>query len=120
MAESRNVSPANPGRTIAKTGGDSAGLSSRTVELVRKSWAAVLPISDAAASLFYERLFEIDPSVKPLFKNDMREQKKKLMQTITVAVDGLANVDKLIPVLKALGARHAGYMVEDRHYDTVG
>lgn len=105
---------------MAKPGVENAGLSARTVELVRKSWAAVLPISDAAASLFYERLFELDPSVRPLFKNDMREQKKKLMQTISVAVDGLASVEKLIPVLKALGARHAGYMVEDRHYDTVG
>ena len=119
MADPRNVSPANPGRSIAKPGGD-AGLSARTVELVRKSWQSVLPISDAAASLFYERLFELDPSVRPLFKNDMREQKKKLMQTITVAVDGLANVEKLVPVLKQLGARHAGYMVEERHYDTVG
>lgn len=105
---------------MAKPGTENAGLSARTVELVRKSWAAVLPISDAAASLFYERLFELDPAVRPLFKNDMREQKKKLMQTISVAVDGLASVEKLIPVLKALGARHAGYMVEDRHYDTVG
>lgn len=120
MADSRTVSLANPGRPAAKAGGDNAGLSARTVELVRKSWGAVLPISDAAAQLFYDRLFELDPSVRPLFKNDMREQKKKLMQTITVAVDGLAAVDKLIPVLKALGARHVGYMVEDRHYDTVG
>jgi hemoglobin-like flavoprotein len=120
MADSRIASPGIQGKPVAKTVGDSAGLSPRTVELVRKSWSAVLPISDAAATLFYERLFELDPSVKPLFKNDMREQKKKLMQTITVAVDGLASVDKLIPVLKQLGARHAGYMVEDRHYDTVG
>lgn len=95
-------------------------LSSTTIALVQASWAKVLPISDAAAALFYDRLFELDPSVRPLFKNDMASQKKKLMQTLGVAVDGLSNTTKLVPVLQALGARHAGYMVEDRHYDLVG
>jgi hemoglobin-like flavoprotein len=94
--------------------------SARTISLVQSSWAKVMPISDAAATLFYERLFEMDPSVRALFKNDMREQKKKLMQTLTVAVDGLNNVDRLVPVLKDLGVRHAGYMVADHHYDLVG
>lgn len=128
----RSVPPPNPlgpgpGARMASRRGDgkappapSAGLSPQAIELVRKSWAAVMPISDAAASLFYERLFELDPSVRPLFKGDMREQKKKLMQTLAIAVDGLSSLDKLVPVLKALGVRHAGYMVQDRHYDLVG
>jgi hemoglobin-like flavoprotein len=92
----------------------------RAIELVQASWARVLPISDAAATLFYDRLFALDPSVRALFKADMREQKKKLMQTLSVAVDGLRAPDKLVPVLQNLGARHAGYMVQDRHYDLVG
>ncbi|WP_437279579.1 globin family protein [Sorangium sp. So ce375] len=97
-----------------------APISLRTIELVQRSWAKVMPISDAAAALFYERLFELEPSVRPLFKNDMAEQKKKLMQTLAVAVDGLNNLGKLVPVLQALGVRHHGYMVVDRHYDVVG
>ncbi|WP_234023369.1 globin family protein [Sorangium cellulosum] len=97
-----------------------APISPRTIELVQRSWAKVMPISDAAAALFYDRLFELDPSVRPMFKNDMAEQKKKLMQTLAVAVDGLNNLGKLVPVLKSLGARHHGYMVVDRHYDVVG
>ncbi|WP_437968489.1 globin domain-containing protein [Sorangium sp. So ce260] len=95
-------------------------ISPRTIELVQRSWAKVMPISDAAAALFYDRLFELDPAVRPLFKNDIGEQKKKLMQTLAVAVDGLNNLPKLVPVLKALGVRHHGYMVVDRHYDVVG
>ncbi|WP_437486373.1 globin family protein [Sorangium sp. So ce1014] len=95
-------------------------ISPRTIELVQRSWAKVMPISDAAAALFYDRLFELDPSVRPFFKNDITEQKKKLMQTLAVAVDGLNNLPKLVPVLKSLGARHHGYMVVDRHYDLVG
>ncbi|WP_437958794.1 globin family protein [Sorangium sp. So ce119] len=97
-----------------------APISPRTIELVQRSWAKVMPISDAASALFYERLFELDPSTRPLFKNDMNEQKRKLMQTLSVAVDGLNNLQKLVPVLQALGVRHHGYMVEDRHYDVVG
>jgi hemoglobin-like flavoprotein len=95
-------------------------VSPRTVELVQRSWAQVMPISDAAASLFYDRLFELDPSVRPLFKSDMAQQKKKLMQTLSIAVDGLSNPTKLIPVLEQLGIRHAGYMVQDHHYGLVG
>ena len=95
-------------------------IDARTVELVQSSWAKVRPISDAAATMFYTRLFELEPSVRPLFKEDMTEQKKKLMQTLSVAVDGLRNPDKLVPVLSDLGVRHAGYMVQDPHYDRVG
>ncbi len=95
-------------------------LSPQTIALVQRSWAKVMPISDAAATLFYDRLFETDPSVRPLFKHDINEQKKKLMQTLSVAVDGLTRLDKLVPVLRDLGVRHAGYMVLDHHYDVVG
>ncbi|WP_437590747.1 globin family protein [Sorangium sp. So ce1000] len=109
--------PPAPAPAAASAG---APISLRTIELVQRSWAKVMPISDAAAALFYDRLFELDPSVRPMFKNDMAEQKKKLMQTLAVAVDGLNNLGKLVPVLQALGVRHHGYMVVDRHYDVVG
>jgi hemoglobin-like flavoprotein len=95
-------------------------VSPRAIALVQRSWAKVMPISDAAATLFYDRLFELDPSVRALFKNELAEQKKKLMQTLTVAVDGLNNLPRLLPVLKDLGVRHAGYMVAEHHYDLVG
>jgi hemoglobin-like flavoprotein len=97
-----------------------AHFSPGTVNLVQTSWALVMPISDAAASLFYDRLFALDPTIRPLFKSDMSEQKKKLMQTLNVAVGGLNDVEKLVPVLEQLGARHAGYMVREQHYDLVG
>ncbi|WP_437307703.1 globin family protein [Sorangium sp. So ce388] len=108
---------AAPAPAPAAAGGP---VSPRTIELVQRSWAKVMPISDAAAALFYQRLFELDPSTRSLFKNDMAEQKKKLMQTLAVAVDGLSNLGKLVPVLQSLGVRHHGYMVTDHHYDVVG
>ncbi|HEX8698107.1 MAG TPA: globin family protein, partial [Myxococcaceae bacterium] len=113
------IAPRPP--TPQGNGGAAKGpLSPRTVELVQRSWAQVMPISDAASSLFYDRLFEMDPSVRPLFKSDMAQQKKKLMQTLGIAVDGLSNPGRLIPVLEQLGVRHAGYMVQDHHYGLVG
>ena len=88
--------------------------------LVQESFAAVVPIADDAAVLFYRRLFELDPSLERMFKGDMTEQRRKLMQMLTAAVKGLDRLDQLVPVVEELGRRHAGYHVEDAHYDTVG
>jgi len=88
--------------------------------LVQESVAAVVPIADDAAVLFYRRLFELDPSLERMFRGDMTEQRRKLMQMLTAAVKGLDRLDKLVPVVEDLGRRHAGYGVADAHYDTVG
>jgi hemoglobin-like flavoprotein len=87
--------------------------------LVQESWTLVEPIAETAAALFYGRLFELDPSLRPMFRGDMREQEKKLMQTLTVVVRGLDRLDQLVPAVEALGRRHAGYGVRDEHYGTV-
>lgn len=89
------------------------------VALVRSSFAKVVPIKEAAADLFYTRLFELDPSLKPLFKGDMKEQGLKLMTMIGTAVGGLDQLDSVVPAVQALGRRHADYGVQDQHYDTV-
>jgi hemoglobin-like flavoprotein len=89
-------------------------------ELVQKTWVMVVPIADTAAELFYGRLFELEPEYKAMFKNDMTEQGKKLMKTINIAVEALDDVEPLIPVLKKMGADHAGYGVKDRDYNVVG
>ena len=88
--------------------------------LVQTTFATLVPIADQAAALFYGRLFEMDPSLRPLFKGDLGEQGKKLMTMIGVAVKGLDTLDELVPAVKNLGRRHAGYGVKDAHYDTVG
>ena len=90
------------------------------IELVKSSWAKVLPIADQAAALFYGRLFELDPALKPLFKGDMREQGAKLMKMINTAVNGLDRIEAIVPAVQALGERHVAYGVRERDYDTVG
>lgn len=88
--------------------------------LVQSSFAIIAPIADDAAALFYQRLFEIDPSLRRMFPEDMSGQRKKLMQMLTAAVKGLDRLDQLVPVVQDLGRRHATYGVTDAHYDTVG
>lgn len=91
-----------------------------TISLVQSSWAKVLPIAPQAAALFYQNLFTADPSLQALFKGNMEEQGKKLMQMIGAAVGKLHDLDTLVPILQNLGQRHAGYGVQDSHYQTVG
>jgi hemoglobin-like flavoprotein len=87
--------------------------------LVRTSFDKVKPIAEAAATLFYSKLFELDPSLQRLFNGDMREQGRKLMSMIGTAVSGLNRLDTLVPAVQALGRRHNGYGVQDHHYATV-
>ncbi len=89
------------------------------ITLVKSSWQQVLPIKETAAELFYNQLFTLDPSLKALFKGDMKEQGKKLMTMITVAVNALDKLETIVPAVQDLGRRHAGYGVKDAHYDTV-
>lgn len=90
------------------------------IRLIQSSWSQVEPIIDTAAVLFYNRLFEIDPSAKPLFANtDMKAQRDKLLDTLSVAVQNIDQLDAMAQSLAELGRRHTDYGVEDHHYDSV-
>ena len=90
------------------------------VELVQSSFNKVKPIADKAAELFYQRLFELSPSLRPLFKGNLKEQERKLMATLALAVEGLRQPGQIIRVVQDLGRRHAGYGVKAEYYDIVG
>jgi len=90
------------------------------VKLVQQSFAKVAPISETAAVLFYDRLFEIAPQVRAMFPADMTEQRKKLMMTLAAVVNGLANLDSILPAASALAKRHVAYGARAEHYPVVG
>ncbi len=90
------------------------------IQYVQESFAQVKPISDQVATLFYERLFELDPNLRPYFKGDLSEQKERLMTTLTFVVVGLERPESILPAVQALGKRHMGYGVQESHYKTVG
>jgi len=90
------------------------------VKLVQQSFAKVAPISETAAVLFYDRLFEIAPQVRAMFPADMTEQRKKLMATLAAVVSGLANLESILPAASALAKRHVTYGARAEHYPVVG
>ncbi len=88
--------------------------------LVQQSFKQVVPIAETAATIFYERLFATTPALRPLFKGDLTEQKKKLVQMLAYCVAKVDAPDELLPAVRALGKRHVGYGVTDEHYELVG
>lgn len=94
-------------------------MNEHTIKAVQETFALVEPIADKAAEIFYAKLFELDPALKPLFQGDMTEQGAKLMKMIGIAVRGLTRLDDIVPAVQQLGKSHVGYGVEDSHYDTV-
>ena len=90
------------------------------VKLVQTSFAKVAPIADHAATMFYDYLFAIAPSVKPLFKGDMAEQRRKLIAMLAAVVNGLGDLNSILPAASALAKRHVSYGVEAGHYVVVG
>lgn len=90
------------------------------IRLVQQSFAKVAPIAEPAAAMFYDRLFTLDPSLRALFKGDMKEQGKKLMSMLNIAVAGLSDLDRIVPAVQQLGRRHNDYNVKPEHYGTVG
>ncbi len=90
-------------------------------QIIRETWAQVLPIADQAAELFYGRLFELSPEIENLFGGtDMAAQRGKLLTALNLTVQNVDNTDALAPVLQDLGRKHVSYGVKDEHYDTVG
>ncbi len=92
----------------------------KDIDLVQRSFAKVAPIDDETGVLFYERLFEIAPEVRPFFRSDIDAQGRMFMSMLTVAVNGLTTFDSIEPALRELAIRHVDYGVRPEHYAPVG
>ena len=90
------------------------------VKLVQQSFSRVAPISEQAAVLFYDRLFEIAPQVRSMFPDDMTEQRRKLMVMLAAVVGGLGDLPSILPAASALAKRHVAYGAKAEHYPVVG
>ena len=94
-------------------------ITDQNIRLVQESWSKVQPAAEQAAALFYSRLFQQYPEVKPLFKSNMREQGIKLMSMLNLAVVSLNRLEALLPTVEESGRRHAASGVRDEDYDKV-
>jgi hemoglobin-like flavoprotein len=90
------------------------------IRLVQMSFEQVEPIAETAAALFYQRLFELDPALRSLFRGDMKSQGAKLMTSLKLVVKGLEQPERILPAVRSLGQRHVSYGVQNSHYETVG
>lgn len=90
------------------------------IELVQSSFSLVEPIIEPAAMMFYDRLFQLDPSLRPMFRTPQAEQARKLAHVLTVVVKSLSRPQQILPAVEELGRRHSNYGVRPEHYATVG
>lgn len=92
----------------------------KQVQLVETSFKAFVPVAYKTTEEFYDTLFKSSPHLRGMFPEDMREQRVKLIDTLTYAVNGLRYPETLLPVVHDLGKRHKGYKVKPEHYSAVG
>ena len=94
-------------------------MTAEQIELVQRTWRSILPVGDTAAELFYGKLFSLDPTLKALFKNDMKDQGRNLTAMMSVAVGALSRPERITLAMRELGRRHVAYGVKPRHYEVV-
>jgi hemoglobin-like flavoprotein len=95
-------------------------MTSEQIEIVQSTWREIAPMRSDAATLFYGKLFDLDPSLRPLFRSDIDHQGRKFMSMIAMAVGALPQIETLMPAVQELGRRHAKYGVKAADYETVG
>jgi len=95
-------------------------MTTREISLLKASFQKIGPIAEQAATLFYTRLFELDPSLREFFQENIAERSRKLWSMLSLAVNGIEHIETLAPMVRQLGLHQAGYFVKERHYDTVG
>lgn len=95
-------------------------MNSKQMELVRQTCKEVAPIADRAADLFYAKLFQIDPALRPVFALQLDERGRRLMQMVEAAAGALDRPATLAPALAELGSRQVAFTTADHRYETVG
>ncbi len=88
-------------------------------QMIRDSYEQIREFEEAVFLLFYGRMFELDPTIRPMFRYDIKEQAKKLTQTLDIVVESLDRMEELKPRLAELGRSHAVYGVQPHHYETL-
>ena len=88
--------------------------------IVQATFGTVLPFADETAESFYGRLFELDPSLRAMFNNDLESQRRKLISSLVLVIKNLQRPEVFLHKIQNLGRAHVGYGVRSHHYDLVG
>ena len=95
-------------------------MNAQQIELVQRTFALTAPLTEEIAICFYNRLFELDPTLRPLFTSNLKHQGEKLMTVLAFVVRGLDQPEIIVGTVRRLGERHVHYGVQAHHYATVG
>ena len=87
--------------------------------LVRQTVGSLRDQAGPVSLLFYGRLFELDPSARRLFHNDLELQGRKVIETLDWMAESLDRFDSMTARLAELGRQHAGYGVRVDQYESV-
>ena len=91
----------------------------RQIRLVQETFERVVPLVERAATLFYDHLFVLDPSLRLMFDVDLEDQGQKLMEKLALVVRHLGEPEQFIDEVRELGRRHVDYGVAPEHYRTM-
>ncbi len=89
------------------------------IERLEQSFKLLVPRGPELVDRFYAHLFSKHPAIRPMFPDDMREQKKKLLASLVLVIENIRNTEKLAQPLKDMGRRHVGYGTQPEHYSVV-
>ncbi|NME67471.1 globin domain-containing protein [Flammeovirga aprica] len=94
-------------------------ISDRQIELVQHSFTLITPHRKQFSDLFFAKLFQVDPVLESSLKLDPSDQERKMIPMLSAVVNGLVDIELIIPILHDFGRTHAEYNVEDTHYEAV-
>ena len=95
-------------------------MDSRRIAMVKESFEKVKPYSSKVTRVLYDRLFELNPDLRKLFKKDMRSQRRKFIAALTQIIDNLHDADKTAATIKGLAKAHISYEVKKEDYSLFG
>src|SRR3954471_18490594 len=95
-------------------------MNAQQIEVVQRTFALVSSMAEETANCFYQRLFKLDPALRPLFAGNLKHQGDKLMIVLAFVVRGLDQPERIVDAVRRLGERHVHYGVQPHHYATVG
>jgi len=92
-----------------------------TVFQVQSTLDRITPHLDEFTKLFFEQLFALDPSFKPLFDTaDIKNQRQMVINMVSLLAQGINRFDIIMPSIKEMNERHKLRHIKPEYYLTAG
>lgn len=95
-------------------------MNSQQIALVRQTCTEVAPIADSTAEIFYQKLFQLSPSMRSVFAPGLRERGRQLMETVEAATQIMDHRKAMTSAFAELGSRQMALAAGNNRYEAVG